>query len=275
MKQFVCGVAAMAIATGAQASSPAAPVQVMVVGTYHFANPGLDLNNIEADDVLTPKRQGELDRLTAELASFKPTKIMVERTVDSAGLADPNFAKFKASDLASNRDERVQIAYRLAARTGAQVFGIDEQPGEGEPDYFPFQAVSDWAASNGKEEALGALMETGAAVAKQIEVDQKSKSIGRILAEQNDPETIERSQQMYYGALAFGGIDKQPGADLNAMWYLRNAKIFAKMQTVAHPGDRIVVVYGAGHNYWLRHFAKTAPGYALIEASPFLKRADP
>ena len=39
------------------------PVQIMVLGTYHFGNPGLDLVNTEADDVLLPKRQAELEKL--------------------------------------------------------------------------------------------------------------------------------------------------------------------------------------------------------------------
>jgi hypothetical protein len=57
------------------------------------------------------------------------------------------------------------------------------------------------------------------------------------------------------------------------MWYLRNAKIFAKLINVAKPGDRILVVYGAGHGYWLRHFAATTPGYTSVDVTPYLKRA--
>ncbi len=55
--------------------------------------------------------------------------------------------------------------------------------------------------------------------------------------------------------------------------YLRNAKIFAKLMRQAKPGDRIVVVYGAGHNYWLRHFAGATPGYVSVDPMPYLKAA--
>ena len=57
------------------------------------------------------------------------------------------------------------------------------------------------------------------------------------------------------------------------MWYLRNAKIFAKLMTVARPGDRVLIVYGSGHNYWLRHFASTTPGYRNVDPTPYLTRA--
>lgn len=36
---------------------------VMILGTYHMANPGADAVNFEADEVLAPKRQRELQQL--------------------------------------------------------------------------------------------------------------------------------------------------------------------------------------------------------------------
>ncbi|ATB33033.1 hypothetical protein MEBOL_006522 [Melittangium boletus DSM 14713] len=39
-----------------------------------FDNPGKDVNNVKADDVLTPRRQQELEALTAELAKFRSPK---------------------------------------------------------------------------------------------------------------------------------------------------------------------------------------------------------
>lgn len=59
--------------------------------------------------------------------------------------------------------------------------------------------------------------------------------------------------------------------DVLTPWYLRNAKIFAKLMTVAKPGDRDLVVYGAGHNCWLRQFSGSAPGYRNIDPTPYLE----
>ena len=50
----------------------------MVLGTYHFGNPGQDLHDMKADNVLTPKKQAELADVAARLVRFKPTKIAVE-----------------------------------------------------------------------------------------------------------------------------------------------------------------------------------------------------
>ena len=61
---------------------PPAPVQVMILGTYHFGNPGLDLHNMKSESVLTPGRQKELDDIATRLAKFNPTKIAVEARSD-------------------------------------------------------------------------------------------------------------------------------------------------------------------------------------------------
>jgi hypothetical protein len=39
---------------------------------------------------------------------------------------------------------------------------------------------------------------------------------------------------------------------------------------IARPGDRILVVFGAGHTFWLRHFAALTPGYQLVEVNTYL-----
>ncbi len=116
-------------------------------------------------------------------------------------------------------------------------------------------------------------MATAAKMATEIEQWQASKPIAGVLAELNRPQRATAEQQIYYSLLSFGGTESQPGADLNAMWYLRNAKIFAKLQKAASPGDRVLVVYGLGHNYWLRHFASTVPGYRNVDPLPLLEKA--
>jgi hypothetical protein len=264
----------MSPAAAAAAAAAAEPVQVMVLGTYHFDNPGLDLNNMKADDVTLPKRQAELQALSNALAAFKPTKIMVEVQPKSADLADARFTSFTPSALRTEKNETVQIGYRLAHQLKlAKVHAIDEQPGAGEPNYFPFGKVAEFAKATKREAQLREVVARGAAVTKGMEEMQKRMTIAQVLLERNRPETVHKEMAMYYDVLAMGDTEQQPGADLNAMWYLRNAKIFAKLMTVTAPGDRVLVIYGAGHNYWLRHFASMTPGYTSVDPVPYLQAA--
>lgn len=269
--------ALIALAVAAAWASPgtaAEPVQVMVLGTYHFDNPGRDLNNVKADDVLKPQRQAELEALASAIARFRPTKIMLERIAPTADLTDPNFTFFTPASLRTERDERYQIGYRLAHLLKLpRVYAIDEQPKNGEPDYFPFGAVAEYAQANRMGDRLKQIMAQPAMETKAFEERQRTMSIAELLLHQNDPAGFQSSIGGYYETLAIGDTERQPGADLNAMWYLRNAKIFGKLMTVVQPGDRVLVIYGSGHNYWLRHFAKETPGYRNVDPVPFLKEA--
>lgn len=254
----------------------AVPVEVMVVGSYHWDSPGRDINNPKVDDVLKRARQKEIEALADALAEFRPTRIMVEEIAKTPDLVDAGFAAFTPADLTSKRSETVQLGYRLARRLGlGTVHAIDEQPAEGEPDYFPFGKVVAWTEANGPaaQARLKALMAQGAARSKWIEQLQKEGTIGQALLEMNRPEQILADHALYYELLLFGDSDRQPGAELNAMWYLRNAKIFAKLHKVVSPGDRVLVIYGAGHNYWLRHFASTVPGFRNVDPTPYLQKA--
>ena len=139
---------AFALTAGALAQTEPAderPVEVMVLGVYHFANPGHDLNNVEVGDVLAAKRQAELDALGKALASFKPTVVATEAQAEPPYL-DTRFDDFTPADLAEVRNEITQIGYRVAMLAGVdRVYGIDEQPEGDEPDYFPYGRVTAFA----------------------------------------------------------------------------------------------------------------------------------
>ena len=93
-----------------------------------------------------------------------------------------------------------------------------------------------------------------------------------MLAEQNEPDRIDADHyNFYYALLPLGNNQTQPGADLNGSWYLRNAKIFSKLAQITKPGDRVLVAFGAGHSYWLRHFVRNTPGFVLVEADDYLR----
>lgn len=56
--------------------------KISFLGMVHFAS-NIDLASIETDDILTTKRQLEIEVLINQLASNKPTKIKLEHTCNS------------------------------------------------------------------------------------------------------------------------------------------------------------------------------------------------
>jgi Family of unknown function (DUF5694) len=263
------------VSLGGVATAKEPPVEVMVLGSYHFGNPGQDVNNVQVDSVLVPKKQAELDALARTLLTFKPTKVMVERESDAPDFAMQVYAEFTPEKLKTVVNEADQIGYRVAHLAGLKiVHGIDEQPKYGEPDYFPYSAMQDVAKQHGQTGIIDTANLPIKAFLTQFEADQKTKSVADLLISMNSY-PIYTTIAVEYSYLKIGDKDDQAGADLNAMWYLRNAKIFGKLMQVAKPGDRVLVVYGAGHNYWLRHFAAETPGYKFVDPVPYLKAVKP
>lgn len=260
---------AMMFGTAAvMAAEPAKPVEVMVLGTWHFNNPGRDIHNIKSDDVTAPRRQAELQAVADALATFRPTKVMIERVPKTPDLVDPGYAAFTPADLGRDRNEIVQIGYRVARQLGLrQVHAIDVV-GD-----FPWGKVVEFAQAKGQADRLEAINGKVGEAIKAFERKQPTATLAELLADHNDPDGFQSSIEGYYELLQFGDAGAQPGAELNAAWYLRNARIWSNLMQAAEPGDRILVVYGSGHNYWLRHFAAETPGYRNVDPAPFLAKA--
>jgi len=249
-------------------------VEVMVLGTYHFGNPGRDVNNIKVDSVLTPSKQAELDAVARALLAFRPTHVMVEMHSDAPDFAAKSYQTFTVDRLKTQANEIEQIGFRVAKMAGLSVVNaIDEQPKDGEPDYFPYDKLQETATKFGQIAVLDRSNAVIQAWSKDFEVRQKTATVAELLIEMNVPGKRFPEMAFYYDILPIGDADTQSGADLNAMWYLRNAKIFGKLMRVAKPGDRVLVIYGAGHGFWFRHFATETPGYRSIDVVPYLKKA--
>jgi len=256
----------------AQSPTPAPTrIQVMVLGTYHFDNPGQDLHNMKVDSVLTPSKQVELADLASRLAKFNPTKIAVEALSDRPDFVSNKFDGVASEKLITDPDERTQIAFRLAHHLGHKsVYGIDEQSKT--IDYFPFDKVEAYANAREQGAALGRMQEKVEEMMKQMETAQKTKPIRVMLADVNEPaRVLSDHQNFYYALLSLANEKEQPGAELNAAWYQRNAKIFAKLTQITQPGDRVLVVFGSGHSFWPRHFVQNTPGFQLIEPRDYLE----
>jgi hypothetical protein len=244
---------------------------VMIVGAYHMGNPGLDVNNVKVDSVLTPEKQKQLAEAVSRLAKFKPNKIAVEMVAKQPDMTAGDFEKFTPASLLTDANEITQIGYRLAHQSGHKVvYAIDEQSET--IDYFPYDKVEAFAKANNQDTLMEPGREWGKRVTAEFEKAQKSKTVRQLLLDINRPQrAIDEMRLVYYPFLAIGDQKSQVGAELNAGWYQRNAKIFAKLNFVAKPGDKVLVLFGAGHNYWLRHFVNEMPGYKLIDVTQYLK----
>lgn len=259
---FAAAIAA-AFAFAPPAAAADAPVEVMIVGTFHMSNPGRDMHNVQVDDVLLPKYQTQIQVAVDGLARFRPTMIDVEWP---AATVDERWAKYTAGTLDPSRNEVVQLGFRLAKQTNAQIHGIDV---DGD---FPFEPVQTYAAAHGQGDILAKL---GADVEAMVQAETRriaDDGVGPALRYMNDPANVAHGNDFYRTTLRMGAGTTQPGVDLMTAWYRRNFLICANLIQLAKPGDRIVVFYGAGHSFLLRQCVQEMPGFKLVEANDYLPR---
>ncbi len=241
-------------------------VRVLLLGTYHFANPGKDQFNLKADDVLVPKRQKEIEELVKRLNEFKPTKVAVEAVYEDKATIE-SFEKYLKGESELTRNETEQLGFRLAKLAGnSNIYPIDVHLGLDDSKLGPLIGKSPELQAK-----MGELDRFGKAVIAQIADWLEKGTIGETLYQMNRPEAIAQAQSPYLGVLApIADGDNYAGADMVADWYKRNLRILANLNRIAEPGDRIVIVYGQGHIPILRDFVIESPDFCSVDPLPYL-----
>jgi Family of unknown function (DUF5694) len=247
-------------------SQGGARAEILVLGTYHMANPGRDLHNIAADDVLAPRRQREIAQLIEVLKRFHPTKIAIEAEVGSRRVAQ-QYADYLAGKYQLTRNEDDQIGFRLAKELGhAAIYPVDE---EGD---FPYGRVANYAKAKGRADELAALQAgIGARVQEHAEF-LKSHTVFEMLELMNSDAAVAADVAGYFEFVPYGDPDDYAGPDLLAMWYQRNIRIYGNIVAlIDSPNERILVIYGAGHLGWLRQDAANDASVRLRRLADFTR----
>lgn len=263
--------------TALSTEDPAA-VEVLLLGTYHMDNPGLDEVNVEADDVLEPDRQAELRDLTDRIAGWDPDLVCVERPYDHADEVNARYREYRDGERAYDREEAfpaphpdrndpvtecrsevVQVAFRLADRLGHdRVAPFDERPDPPEDDPF-------------EDREIESARKTDVAIPDpedvQREADRRlgSMTIPAYLGWLNQPGTLRFNHAAMFDA-AIRAADRPFGSPASlASWYDRNIRMVHHLWDAMDPGtERLVVVVGSGHVRVLEQL--------LTEASMFVPR---
>lgn len=272
----LCSVLLLTATLVGQAEMPARPepiAEVMLIGTFHFANPGLDSFNLEADDVRSEKRQKEIAALVQRLAKWQPDLVMVEFPRKKQSLLDERYAKYRAGGLRDTRNEYAQVGMRLADALGhPRMAAIDVKHTFMSPEH---QALFEKPTE--RLQKLGADLEEKGNAAMKVMAERLEKStIGDMLAWMNEDRTLQGNHDIYVDHLMRGWRDEnQGGAHTVANWYTRNILMFQNVlrEIVESDGKvkRVVLVVGQGHVPILRQLTRDNPSLAAVDPVPFLR----
>ena len=223
-----------------------AKAQILLVASYHFDNPNLDVFNMATDDVLSPKRQAEIQTVVEKLAHFQPTKIAVEQNITKQERLNELYSeycqKMNSGIPSEKRNEIIQLGFRLAQLLGhQQVYAIDVQQD------LDFETVMKYAAENGQAAMIEALQASGQNAVSEFAERQENSSVGELLYWFNEEASLAENHRIYVDLLRIGKAPDYVGVKLVQDWYSRNLKIFNELCQIAEENSRILVFYGQGH----------------------------
>lgn len=223
------------------------PAKVMMLGVFHFANPGRDMVKSGVIDVMSPHNQAYLDGLSTRLAAFHPTDVLIECEPSEQGKFDTNFAAYQAGKFTLTSNENFQIGFRVAKAAGLKgVTCFDEgQVGWNAQPMFDYIGKHEPATQ-------AALDATFKSLSERQSREQATLTLPQLLALTNDAARDRENKGLYLRTNAVGAGDGFSGADASASWWHRNFRMYANVQKAASPGHRVLVVAGAGHTAILK-----------------------
>lgn len=234
-------------------------IEALVLGTYHMANPKADLVKTEIRPTLSPDRQKEIAEVVERLIDYSPSKIMVE-AVPPAETLSAKYQAYLNGNHELGRDEREQIGFRVGKELRiTELIPVDE------PGNMDFDGVFAFAEQNGNAAFLKWAEDAQKAVGKILSDLDRDCSVKEILRYMNSPEGLWESHSFYMRFLDADQNGMFPGADLVAGWYQRNLRIFSNIRKEAEDGDRILILYGAGHAKLLSDFICDSDGWDLAD----------
>lgn len=263
-------------------------VEVVLLGTYHMDNPGLDKVNVEVDDVLDGGRQQEISTFVSHLEHVDPDCIAVERPASETDSVDDAYDRYRSEGVEYDeahtfemrrdglpdgeltaRSEVVQVGFRLAARLGhEQVVPVDAPQTGTDP---AFEAFADDEYEPPRKRDVPRLDDD----ALQTESDERlaASTVTGYHRYLNEEAALHHNDGMFDELLRYDRGDRYAGANSLSRWYHRNLRIVSNLwRAVDADTECLLLLVGAGHVHTLRHLLTEFPQFCPASALPYLPR---
>ncbi|MFC7205393.1 DUF5694 domain-containing protein [Haloferax namakaokahaiae] len=264
-------------------------VEVVLLGTYHMDNPGLDAGNVDADDALSDDRQRELQTLVSNLEAIDPDFVAIERPASAADAVQDAYSRYRDGEFSydeehaldsmhperddatqRSRSEVVQVGFRLADRLGHdRVVPVDVPETLGDdPD---FETLEERGSDHSPKIDVprfdpGALEES---LSERLE----TSSIPAYHRYLNEEAALHYNEGMFDHYLRMGDGENYAGPDALARWYRRNLRMVHNIwRAVDDDTERVLFLVGSGHVHILRHLLTEFPQFCPVSPLPYLPR---
>ena len=184
-----------------------AGAQVLVVGSYHMSNPGLDAMNIRRTTCSRQSGRREIEQLASKLARFRPTKVAVEIPFGRDSTSNSLYRRYLQGAHALDRTEMQQLGFRIARLAGPA-------PHSTAIDYaldVNVAGVMVWALTHGQPELATAAQSLSARLLAEADSMMRHATVTEIVAALNSARA-DSAHGIYMAALRVGADTSYPGA---------------------------------------------------------------
>lgn len=262
---LVCVVPAVSLASPAATLPAEGKAQVLLMGSFHFANPGRDTVKLEVADVRTPAHQAWLDALAQRIAAFAPTDVLVECPAVEADTWNAQLAAYRDGKGALGINELAQVGMRVARAAGVEQLTCFDQ----REVHWNGAALMDFMKEHDVA-GLAALQATFQALSAREAEEHARLSLVELLRLANSPERDRENRSLYLLTNAVDAGASYAGADAASSWWRRNFHMYGNVQKAAQPGRRVFVLAGAGHTAVLRELLASDPVREAVDIAPYL-----
>ncbi len=244
------------------------PVKVLLLGVFHFDNPGLDVAKFKNADILSAERQKEVMDVVNKLKAFAPDKIFIEAAPESQAKIDSQIVQYKAGKLALTANETQQLGFRLAKDLNlSTLYGVDYRDAD-----FPFDSLMKSANEAGQTSLLSFVQKTIDSVQTVFNEHIQKSTISEMLIWQNSAQANFAGVDFYFRLLPAGKLGNHVGSYLVSEWWRRNMIIYENiLKNLNGSEKKIVVIFGAGHTALLNEMMKFNQGIQLVGVEGVLR----
>ncbi|WP_235964386.1 DUF5694 domain-containing protein [Pedobacter gandavensis] len=255
---------------------------VILIGTYHFNNPGFDEGKVTERSILTPDNQNSLERITNKLLkTYKPSKVFVEYDYAKRTRLNDMYLLYKSGKPFYQKDtlkddyykrfyaenEIFQFGFRLANKAKNDVIyamDYDKVP-------IRFNLIKSKISENSTFQ-FSDYQKKIASLETFMNDCLGKNSLEEVLKCLNSAEQYRLNKGLYISFL--NKLNKDPdffGSELVSSWYKRNLIMYGNIQNQVTSSDKnIVIILGAGHAAIMEEFIKADEQFNLIRINEIL-----
>jgi len=243
-------------------------VKVLLLGVFHFDNPGLDVAKFNNANILSEKRQKEVMQIVEKLKKFSPDKIFIENTPNNQGKIDSIFDQYKIGKYNLSPNETDQLGLRLAKELHLSApYGVDYRDSD-----FPFDSLMKSASEAGQAGIINGIQHLIDSVQTSFNNELQKSTITQMLLRENTPEGIRIQNEFYFSLLPVGKLGNHVGPYLVSEWWRRNMIIYENILKRLDGNEKsIVVIFGSGHTAILKQLMRYNPHIELVETEDVLR----